>query len=122
MYFRGTTMMPRIVDKIAGDSGHGLAHCCPKQFIRPIVWWALVPAWNAATMQPLAIERELDDIVQPAEQFMHDWMHCIFVSGVWNICFEMVLQALRSAGIKDVYDTLADYIKLWCWPRRVNNS
>jgi len=70
----------------------------------------------------LMVDRELDDIVQPAEQFMHDWMHCIFVSGVWNICFEMVLQALWSAGIRDVYDSLRDYVKLWCWPRRVNSG
>ena len=68
------------------------------------------------------VDRELDDIVQPADQFMHDWMHCIFVSGVWNICFEMVLQALRSAGIRDVYDSLQDYVKLRCWPRRVNSG
>ena len=70
----------------------------------------------------LMVDPELDDIVQPAEQFMQDWMHCIFVSGVWNICFQMVLQALWSAGIRDVYDSLRDYIKLWCWPRRVNSS
>ena len=70
----------------------------------------------------LMVDRELDDIVQPADQFMHDWMHCIFVSGVWNICLEMVLQALRSAGIRDVYDSLRDYVKLWCWPRRVNSG
>ena len=70
----------------------------------------------------LMVDRELDAIVHPADQFMHDWMHCIFVSGVWNICFEMVLQALRSAVIRDVYDSLRDYVKLWCWPRRVNSG
>ena len=64
MYFVGITMMPWFVNENAGGSGHGLAHCRPKQFIRPIVWWALEPAWNAATNEALADKRELDDIVE----------------------------------------------------------
>ena len=43
----------------------------------------------------------LDSVLEPAEHFMSDWMHCLFVGGVWNICLQMVLRALWNDGIRD---------------------
>ena len=62
----------------------------------------------------IMVDPELGAIVNPTGQCMHDWMHCIFVSGVWNITFQMVLQDLWSAGVRDAYEYLQESIKLWC--------
>ena len=45
--------------------------------------------WSQAigfTHQPhnLLLDRSLDDVVFPVSQFCHDWMHAVFVHGVWN--------------------------------------
>jgi hypothetical protein len=62
---------------------------------------------------------ELDDVIAPASQFMHDWMHCIFVSGVWNHVMDLLLESLKEAGIARPYDLFYNYIKQWHWPGRL---
>ena len=54
----------------------------------------------------LMVDPLLDGILHPAQQFVHDWMHCCFVSGVWSICVHLLLQALWRSGVKDVYASL----------------
>ena len=70
----------------------------------------------------LMVDPLLDGILQPAQQFMHDWMHCCFVSGVWSICLQLLLQALWHSGVRDAYASLQKYMKLWRWPRRLKAS
>jgi hypothetical protein len=70
----------------------------------------------------MLVDDELDDIVQPADQFMHDWMHCLFVSGVWNITFQLVLKAMHAAGITDLYNTLYTCCERWHWPMRLKQA
>ena len=53
----------------------------------------------------------LDSVLEPAEQFMSDWMHCLFVGGVWNICLQMVLRVLWQDGIRDAYSSLFAYVQ-----------
>ena len=50
--------------------------------------------WHAYNM---LLDHELDDVVKPADQFMHDWMHCIFVQGVWNLVMNLLLNSLEAA-------------------------
>ena len=53
----------------------------------------------------------LDSVLEPAEQFMSDWMHCLFVGGVWNICLQMVLLVLWRDGIRYAYSSLFAYVQ-----------
>ena len=64
----------------------------------------------------------LDSVLEPAEQFMSDWMHCGFVGGVWIIGMQMVLDALWADGIRDAYDSLFEYVQRWRFPKRLGNS
>ena len=48
----------------------------------------------------LLCDPELDEFLDPANQFMHDWMHCIFASGVFTITLQLVLRAIHAAGRK----------------------
>ena len=48
----------------------------------------------------------LDPHLRVADQFMHDWMHMVFVSGVWNVVLNMLLESLRKVK-HDIY-------MLWC--------
>ena len=67
----------------------------------------------------LMCDPELDDVLDPANQFMHDWMHCLFVSGVFNITLNLVLRALHFAGVTDAYSLAYSFIERWRWPQRL---
>ena len=47
-------------------------------------------------------------------QHMVDWMHTLFVSGVFNIIAHLFADALRPAG---GYQRYADYLQPWVWPK-----
>ena len=64
----------------------------------------------------------LDGLVYPASQFMHDWMHCVFVSGVWNITTCLVFKALHGAGVRDVYALAYEFVSRWHWPKRIKQN
>jgi hypothetical protein len=63
----------------------------------------------------------LDDVIKPASQFMHDWMHGLFANGVFNLVMHYVIQSLEDDGV-EVYDIMFAYIKEWHFPRRVGNQ
>lgn len=67
----------------------------------------------------MLLDPSLDHIVQPASQFVHDWMHAVFVHGVFNTVGYFVLEACINAGM-NVYETLNDYVATWAWPCRVD--
>jgi hypothetical protein len=70
----------------------------------------------------LMVDPDLDDVVDPVGQFMHDWMHCCFVSGVWNITAQLLFLALYRSGMRDLYEALHAYVLRWRWPKRVNQN
>lgn len=70
----------------------------------------------------LLLDPELDDLVQPVSQFCHDWMHAIFVHGVFGTVTFRLLEALVSAGQRNIWDTLYGYVSLWTWPSRLHGS
>ena len=47
----------------------------------------------------LLTDMALDGIMQPCSQFMHDWMHCLFSKGVFNICLQQLLTSMEEAGL-----------------------
>ena len=60
--------------------------------------------------------------MDPCKIFIHDWMHGIFVGGVWNVALYLVLEMLIDAGYIDIYNVFADFIAKWSWPGRISNS
>ena len=57
----------------------------------------------------------LDPHLRVADQFMHDWMHMVFVSGVWNVVLNMLLESLRKVK-HDIYAVVRKYVEQWRWP------
>lgn len=70
----------------------------------------------------LLCDRELDGVLDPAKQYCSDWMHCLFVGGVWNITLQLTLHALQTARAPDVYQRFASAISQWNWPARMKQS
>ena len=73
------------------------------------------------THHPMSIllDRSLDDTLDPCKIFIHDWMHGIFVGGVWNIALYLFLEMLIDAGYIDIYNVFASFIAGWSWPGRI---
>ena len=57
----------------------------------------------------------LRDIVKPVSQYMIDWMHGVFVKGVWHTTFFLVILALQSCGI-DSYAVMTEFLVAWSLP------
>ena len=70
----------------------------------------------------LLMDPELDTIVNPVSQFCHDWMHAIFVHGVFGTVVFRLLESMVSDGRRDVWDSLDGYMQLWTWPSRVHSN
>ena len=70
----------------------------------------------------MLLDPELEDVVHPASQFCHDWMHAMMVHGVFNTMLYLLLEALLQVGVRDIWQRLHDYVGLWVWPRRVASS
>ena len=64
-------------------------------------------------------DSSLDNVLHLEAQFLHDWMHMIFVTGVWNLVFNFVLEAIRPEIAGNIYTLLYGYIAQWVWPKRV---
>ena len=62
---------------------------------------------------------ELKGIVNPASQYCHDWMHCIFASGVFNIVVFLCFSAIKQVRT-NVWEVLHDFVAAFIWPRSAN--
>ena len=71
---------------------------------------------------PILLDRSLDDVVDPCKIFIHDWMHGLFVGGVWNIVLYLFLEMFIDAGVKDIYTIFSNFIAGWSWPGRINGD
>ena len=56
------------------------------------------------------------------KQFMHDWMHMIFVAGVWNLVILFVSQAVQESIGGNIYTLIKGYLQLWSWPKRLKDQ
>ena len=70
----------------------------------------------------MLLDEELNDIIAPTLQFCHDWMHAIFVNGVFNVITFLLCKALKNACVSDVYSRFEHYIATWVLPRRLGSS
>ena len=61
----------------------------------------------------------MDPYLDVPKQFFHDWMHMIFVGGVFNMTLHYFLEAIREATKSNVYASLRTYISQWNWPQRL---
>ena len=68
------------------------------------------------------IDPTLDTVVKPASQFVHDWMHAIFVHGVFNTVSYLMTEACLQDGFRDIWDALCEYVATYVWPARVGSS
>ena len=59
--------------------------------------------------------------MRPTTQFAHDWMHTLFVSGVFNTVLFIVLERTR-ATTKAIYSLAHGYVSQWRWPKHLNVS
>lgn len=70
----------------------------------------------------ILLDPVLCGIVQPAEQFMHDWMHCLVASGIFQYTLHLLLKALMTSGMHDVYAVFQGYVALYKYPRGFSNK
>ena len=64
----------------------------------------------------------MDPHLDVPSQFFHDWMHMIFVGGVFNLTLHYFLEAIKEATRSNVYAQLKDYVNEWTLPKRFNLS
>jgi len=76
------------------------------------------------TYHPHAIllDRSLDDILDPVNVYMHDWMHGCFVDGVCNVLLYLLFESCIAKGNSNIYTTFGTYLGKWCWPGRLNTN
>ena len=66
----------------------------------------------------ILLDRSLDDIIDPVEHYMHDWMHACFVDGVSNVLLYLLFESYIAKGNLNIYSTFGTYLSNWCWPGR----
>ena len=84
--------------------------CSPQDFKR----------WEQATglnYQPegLLFQEELEDIVNPVSQFMHDWQHGMCSNGCMDKCVYLLFSELVAAGFP-AWAHFRDYAAVWQVP------
>ena len=65
---------------------------------------------------------DMDPYLDVPNQFFHDWMHMIFVGGLFNLTLHYFLEAIREETKSNVYSNLHGYISRWRWPIRLKLS
>ena len=63
-------------------------------------------------LQTYSLARHL----QPVSQFVHDWMHCFLVTGIFQTLMHLTLQTLAGALNTDIYSSIATCVGLWKLP------
>ena len=66
----------------------------------------------------LLLDRTLDDIVDPVNVYMHDWMHALCVDGVCNLVLYLLLESFIDQGHGNIYSVFSNYVANWRWPMR----
>lgn len=59
--------------------------------------------------------KDLKEDVLPISQFLHDWMHCFLVSGIFQTIMFLLLSDLEAA-FGDVYATIEPCVRSWNMP------
>ena len=74
--------------------------------------------------EPLSmlLDTSLDDVVFPAQQFCHDWMHALYVQGCFNTVMFLLVKAFDAEGINDLFPRLETYVAMWNLPKRLGSA
>ena len=68
-------------------------------------------------LSALILDEVLSSKLSPTSVVMFDWMHVLFVRGVWNYHMGCLLVALRPLGVTaSMFDA---YVQAWRWPAHV---
>ena len=70
----------------------------------------------------ILLHQELDDILDPTQVYMHDYMHGLYVDGVANMTLYLLLEAFWSFGHKNIYQTLSEFVSKFKWPARAKGD
>ena len=66
-------------------------------------------------------DKDLRDIVKPAEQYVHDWQHGIFNNGMFNVLayffFNTVSTAAKALAI---WNEFGEYLNAWRFPKALH--
>ena len=60
----------------------------------------------------------MDHIIAPAQQYVHDWMHCLVANGVYNTMIYLLFEAFFQRGMTTVYELFEGYLQKWKWPKK----
>ena len=66
----------------------------------------------------MLLDRDLDRVLPIADVYQHDWMHCLFVDGVYNVQLYLLLEAFLDDGCANIYELVRGYVAKWHWPSR----
>ena len=69
----------------------------------------------------MMFDPSLFQVLQPVQQYCHDFMHCLFVHGVFQTVVTLLIAAV-STKIRGVQEQLQDYMKAWNYPKRYSTS
>jgi hypothetical protein len=68
----------------------------------------------------LLMDSEIADFLKPTKNYVHDWMHSIFVQGVFHTVMWLLLLAINAAFSSmswyELFKQLHDYTSLWVQP------
>ena len=67
----------------------------------------------------LLLDRTLDDILDPVNVYMHDWMHALCVDGVCNLVLYLLFESFIDQGHANIYSVFSNYVANWSWPGRL---
>jgi hypothetical protein len=69
----------------------------------------------------LLFDESLTDIVNPVSHYLHDWMHGLFATGVFNHTAFWFIMACNAVAT-NAWASLASFVKLWTWPGHLKFS
>ena len=68
----------------------------------------------------------IDKVLRPSKHYCHDWMHTMFVVGVFQTVITLVLKAVKDAirglNMPKLYEMLYKYVQLWVHPGDKKND
>ncbi len=65
----------------------------------------------------ILLDRDLDTIVDPAEQYVHDWMHTLFADGIANLLVYLLFEEFIKQDRRGIYDLFMGFANKWVWPK-----
>ena len=63
----------------------------------------------------LDMDLRRSNLLQPASQYLHDWMHCLVSAGIVQVAIYVLGSNLKPHG----WQVICDYMQLWQWPHHL---